>query len=903
MALTLVNSYYTNLGHSVSGVSVTAGNLIVVGQGYNNSFLAMTCSDTVNTYNAVSGTGPNYTDCSVNACYAIASTTTSLTITTSSSNTDYNGIVVLVFSGNSTTLASVLDTSGWMSLEGSASTSHASTAITTTNANDVIVCIWSQGYWTLTTPFWSENSQGYTFDVAQDFIAASHKVVSATGSQHDACTTTAAAYVGCLAMAFTAAVATDTGTLAGSVPNITGAISGFSAVQGTTAAVIPGITGALTALIVPTGTSASFIPSMTGGIIAGEGASGTLAGTMPAISNGYMHGCYITGVPFIETWHGFTLNQQWSPDYSVWGQWLDGFASGGVIQVLNNGSGVPVLDMAPPAAGVGQSHACLVFTWTQAFPANMDMTFENVTTVSQLRTGGSPNPWEVAWVLFCYADATHFYSVVLKPNGWEIDKEDPAYAGSQRFLATGSSPTFPINTPYTIRVVMNGATITVYVNGVFLATVTDTFDGSTPGSLPPYNEGQIGLYCEDSHVQFGNVGNTVAGTIALSVPAITGAISGGSGESGTGASTIPAITGAIAGVQAMTGTSALAMPLITGAMAGFVTPVGALAGTVPSITGALAGTQTMTGTAAGAVPVITGTLAGGAGEGGTLAGSIPVITGTMAGITGLGGSLAGAVPPLTGAIAGHVIDNVCTLAGTIPTVTGTISGGAGEGGTSAAVLPAITGSIGGVQGMLGAGAGTIPAVTGAIAAGVGESGTLAGAIPAVTGSIGAVVGEAGTSAVPIPLITGSMAGVQGEQGTSGVVVPLITGTMTGYVIDFIGQVAAAAILIVGSIAGSVGEQGASASPVPPITGSIVGSVTVKGSSAAQVPVITGQTRGAITVFGSVMPASFVITGHATGVYGVRPIDPRYVVSLARNWIVTLPNRNYIVSLRSRSWIV
>ena len=66
---------------------------------------------------------------------------------------------------------------------------------------------------------------------------------------------------------------------------------------------------------------------------------------------------------------------------------------------------------------------------------------------------GEPNPWEVGWLLWCFSpDPTHpydpsptsnsnfrFYAVVLKPNGWEVSKQDPSYKGGQRFLKSNDA--------------------------------------------------------------------------------------------------------------------------------------------------------------------------------------------------------------------------------------------------------------------------------------------------------------------------------------------------------------------------------------------------------------------------------------------------------------------------------
>ena len=74
----------------------------------------------------------------------------------------------------------------------------------------------------------------------------------------------------------------------------------------------------------------------------------------------------------------------------------------------------------------------------------------NIVTTAQLRS--RPNPWEVGWLLWCFSpDPTHpydpsptsnsnfrFYALCLKPNGWEVSKQDPSYKGGQRFLKSNA---------------------------------------------------------------------------------------------------------------------------------------------------------------------------------------------------------------------------------------------------------------------------------------------------------------------------------------------------------------------------------------------------------------------------------------------------------------------------------
>jgi hypothetical protein len=88
----------------------------------------------------------------------------------------------------------------------------------------------------------------------------------------------------------------------------------------------------------------------------------------------------------------------------------------------------------------------------------------NIVTTAQLRSpdntpptpsnpDSKPNPWEVGWLLWCFSpDPTHpydpsptsnsnfrFYALCLKPNGWEVSKQDPSYKGGQRFLKSNDA--------------------------------------------------------------------------------------------------------------------------------------------------------------------------------------------------------------------------------------------------------------------------------------------------------------------------------------------------------------------------------------------------------------------------------------------------------------------------------
>lgn len=200
----------------------------------------------------------------------------------------------------------------------------------------------------------------------------------------------------------------------------------------------------------------------------------------------------LSGWAFSETWNEFTKNVPWV-DGSAYGSWLARFNGYGTTQTVS-GTTSSQLQLSPAAALTSaQTHASLVTT-VRTF-SDFDATV-SMRTVAQLRAS-APQPWEAAWFLWHVADDRHFYYLILKPNGWELGKEDPAYPDAQRFLATGSRPAFPVGSVNRVHVSQRGARIAISVNGAALTAFTDL--------ERPYTTGSLGLYCEDSVAQFGSI--------------------------------------------------------------------------------------------------------------------------------------------------------------------------------------------------------------------------------------------------------------------------------------------------------------------------------------------------------------------------------------------------------------
>lgn len=166
------------------------------------------------------------------------------------------------------------------------------------------------------------------------------------------------------------------------------------------------------------------------------------------------------------------------------GPWRSVFTGYGTTGRDSDGT----LVVSPKAATGDDTHAALIAT-TEGY-GDVDA-HVRMRTTAQLRRP-HPNPWEVGWLLWHYTDGDHFYYVTLKPNGWEIGKEDPDFPGHQRFLATGPG-TYPLGEWHDIRIHQTGAAFTVWADGAELTTFTDT---------DPYPHGAVGLYAEDATAEF-----------------------------------------------------------------------------------------------------------------------------------------------------------------------------------------------------------------------------------------------------------------------------------------------------------------------------------------------------------------------------------------------------------------
>ncbi|MEK6852449.1 MAG: family 16 glycoside hydrolase [Nanoarchaeota archaeon] len=196
---------------------------------------------------------------------------------------------------------------------------------------------------------------------------------------------------------------------------------------------------------------------------------------------------------FTDDFSAYTANNCFT-DGGTFGPWKSVYNGFGCNKIETDGTNKWLHEAPKAPASLSETHASLVTGPSFSGPLTYEV---KSITVQQLRTG-TPNPWEVSWILWHYTDNSHFYYFIAKPNGWELGKEDPAYPGNQRYLATGSSPKYPIGTQYTIKITQDSSNrIIVFVNGAQIVSFVDT--------ERPYTSGRIGLYDEDAHVHFDDV--------------------------------------------------------------------------------------------------------------------------------------------------------------------------------------------------------------------------------------------------------------------------------------------------------------------------------------------------------------------------------------------------------------
>lgn len=197
-------------------------------------------------------------------------------------------------------------------------------------------------------------------------------------------------------------------------------------------------------------------------------------------------------------------------------EWAEGKVYGGYTAVFNSNGPHGVIDDSgnrvirqQPEYVAGDTRASLSVSTTRYW--NVDVTMR-MKTVSQNRPT-APNTWERAWAVCAYVDNDWFYYLIVKTNGIEVGKRDPAYPGGQRFLPWYQGTNWPVGQWNKVRMrltdVPGGTKIEIWVDDVLQQANPGTLQDYYIDTERPLNLGSIGFYNEDALVHFDDV--TTAG--------------------------------------------------------------------------------------------------------------------------------------------------------------------------------------------------------------------------------------------------------------------------------------------------------------------------------------------------------------------------------------------------------
>jgi hypothetical protein len=197
----------------------------------------------------------------------------------------------------------------------------------------------------------------------------------------------------------------------------------------------------------------------------------------------------------------YTMTDNQTSPNGKWFNKYNGFGASGTVNIAPltpTGSNNTIFYEVPKTStSPNETHAALTLT-TQTYE-DVEMQLK-VKTKDQLRQNSTPNPWEVAWVMWRFQDDWHHYYFILKPNGVELGKkQNENQAEEQIFLYTANEPKLKIDEWSTWHIKMSGNHIEIWLEMAegSWQKVVDYWDNT-----PIVGPGNIGLYTEDAHVNF-----------------------------------------------------------------------------------------------------------------------------------------------------------------------------------------------------------------------------------------------------------------------------------------------------------------------------------------------------------------------------------------------------------------
>ncbi len=201
----------------------------------------------------------------------------------------------------------------------------------------------------------------------------------------------------------------------------------------------------------------------------------------------------------------YTITDNQTSPNGKWFNKYNGFGMSGTVNITSstatgNDNNTVFYEKPKTSVRPNETHAALTLT-TQTYE-DVEIHLK-VKTNKQLRQNSTPNPWEVAWIIWRYQDDWHHYYFIFKPNGIELGKkQNENHAEEQIFLYTANEPKLKIDEWNTWHIKMSGNHIEIWLKMA---------DGTVQRVVNYYDNtritgpGNIGLYTEDALVQFDDV--------------------------------------------------------------------------------------------------------------------------------------------------------------------------------------------------------------------------------------------------------------------------------------------------------------------------------------------------------------------------------------------------------------
>ena len=127
-----------------------------------------------------------------------------------------------------------------------------------------------------------------------------------------------------------------------------------------------------------------------------------------------------------EGHHPYTITDNQTSPNGKWFNKYNGFGATGTANVTpttatdNDNNNTVFYEEPKTSTSPNETHAALTLT-TQIYE-DVDLQLK-VKTNEQLRQNSTPNPWEVAWIMWRFQDDWHHYYFIFKPNGVELGKK------------------------------------------------------------------------------------------------------------------------------------------------------------------------------------------------------------------------------------------------------------------------------------------------------------------------------------------------------------------------------------------------------------------------------------------------------------------------------------------------